>query len=38
VKEPAELAGKRIVTSFPNLTRRFFEEHDRRLGVTTSIR
>ena len=31
------LAGKRIVTSFPTLTRKFFEPLDREMGVTTSI-
>jgi ATP phosphoribosyltransferase len=31
------LAGKRIVTSFPNITGSFFKEIDEKLGVTTSI-
>jgi len=31
------LAGKRIVTSFPNITKAFFKEHDEKLGVSTSI-
>jgi ATP phosphoribosyltransferase len=31
------LAGKRIVTSFPTLTRKFFEPLDKEMGVTTSI-
>jgi len=31
------LAGKRIVTSFPNVTKEFFKEYDEKLGVTTSI-
>lgn len=31
------LAGKRIVTSFPNLTKAFFDEYDEKLGVKTSI-
>jgi ATP phosphoribosyltransferase len=31
------LAGKRIVTSFPNLTKTFFDEYDEKLGVKTSI-
>lgn len=32
------LAGKRIVTSFPSLTKKFFDPLDEELGVTTSIR
>jgi ATP phosphoribosyltransferase len=31
------LAGKRIVTSFPNITKSFFKEYDDKLGVSTSI-
>ena len=31
------LAGKRIVTSFPNITGSFFKEIDEKLGVKTSI-
>eukprot|EP00536_Pseudo-nitzschia_multiseries_P006525 jgi/Psemu1/193280/e_gw1.139.13.1 len=31
------LAGKRIVTSFPNLTKSFFAPYDEKLGVKTSI-
>jgi len=31
------LAGKRIVTSFPNITGKFFKEIDDELGVSTSI-
>lgn len=31
------LAGKRIVTSFPNITGKFFKEIDDKLGVSTSI-
>lgn len=31
------LAGKRIVTSFPSLTKKFFEPLDKELGVETSI-
>mmetsp|Transcript_9464 Transcript_9464/g.23569 ORF Transcript_9464/g.23569 Transcript_9464/m.23569 type:complete len:296 (-) Transcript_9464:249-1136(-) len=31
------LAGKRIVTSFPNITGSFFKEIDEKLGVTTII-
>lgn len=32
------LAGKRIVTSFPNVTKEFFKQYDEKLGVTTKIR
>lgn len=32
------LAGKRIVTSFPSLTKKFFDPLDKELGVTTNIR
>lgn len=32
------LAGKRIVTSFPSLTKKFFDVLDEEMGVTTSIR
>lgn len=28
IKSPAELAGKRIVTSFPNLTKAYFAKYD----------
>ena len=38
VKDVRELAGKRIVTSFPNLTKKFFDPLDAELGVQTSIR
>lgn len=31
------LAGKRIVTSFPNITSSFFKQYDEKLGVKTSI-
>ena len=31
------LAGKRIVTSFPNITGKFFKEIDDKLGVSTSV-
>mgnify|MGYP002045910089 CR=1 FL=1 len=31
------LAGKRIVTSFPNITGNFFKDIDDKLGVSTSI-
>jgi ATP phosphoribosyltransferase len=38
IKDVKELAGKRIVTSFPVLTKKFFDPLDQELGVTTSIR
>lgn len=31
-------AGKRIVTSFPNLARRHFKKHDEELGTSTTIK
>jgi ATP phosphoribosyltransferase len=33
-----DLAGKRIVTSFPDLTREFFAPLDKKKGVTTSVK
>lgn len=33
-----QLAGKRIVTSFPTLTKKFFDPLDKEMGVTTNIR
>lgn len=38
ITDPAVLAGGRIVTSFPNLTRQFFEKYDKEKGVTTSVK
>jgi ATP phosphoribosyltransferase len=38
IKNVEDLAGKRIVTSFPDLTRQFFEPLDKKLGVTTSVK
>ena len=32
------LAGKRIVTSFPTLTKKFFDPLDEEMGVTTNIK
>ena len=32
------LAGKRIATSFPNLTKSFFDKYDEKLGVSTTIK
>ena len=37
VKSVEALAGKRIVTSFPNVTQKFFKTYDENLGVSTSI-
>lgn len=37
VTDARSLAGKRIVTSFPALTKKFFDPLDKELGVTTSI-
>lgn len=38
IADVKSLAGKRIVTSFPSLTKKFFDPLDKELGVTTSIR
>ena len=38
IKDVKELAGKRIVTSFPVLTKKFFDPLDQELGVKTNIR
>ncbi|VEU33484.1 unnamed protein product [Pseudo-nitzschia multistriata] len=37
IEDVTALAGKRIATSFPNLTKKFFDEYDEKLGVSTSI-
>lgn len=37
VIDAEELAGKRIVTSFPHLTKQFFDPIDEKKGVVTSI-
>lgn len=37
-KDPAELAGKRIVTSFPNLAAQFFEQYDDGAETETSVK
>ena len=37
VRDVRNLAGKRIVTSFPNLTKSFFNKYDDELGVSTII-
>jgi len=38
ITDVKSLAGKRIVTSFPTLTKKFFDPLDEELGVTTNIR
>merc|ERR1711957_540689 len=38
ITDVKSLAGKRIVTSFPRLTKKFFDVLDKEMGVTTSIR
>ena len=38
IKDVEDLAGKRIVTSFPVITRRFFKDLDAKKGVETSVR
>mmetsp|Transcript_4021 Transcript_4021/g.5786 ORF Transcript_4021/g.5786 Transcript_4021/m.5786 type:complete len:302 (-) Transcript_4021:84-989(-) len=37
LKSVEELAGGRIVTSFPSVTREFFKEYDEKLGKKTSV-
>ena len=37
IQNVEELAGKRIVTSFPYLTKQYFDPIDQKKGVTTSI-
>ena len=36
-KDPKSFAGKRVVTSFPNLAKQYFAKFDAELGVETSI-
>jgi len=38
ITDVSSLAGKRIVTSFPQLTKNFFEPYDEAKGVTTSVK
>jgi len=38
IEDPEQLAGKRIVTSFPELTRQFFAPLDEKKGVKTKIK
>jgi len=37
IENVEDLAGKRIVTSFPYLTKKYFDPIDQKKGVTTSI-
>ena len=37
ISDVADLAGKRIVTSFPHLTKKFFDKLDEEKGVSTAI-
>jgi ATP phosphoribosyltransferase len=38
IKNVEELAGKRIVTSFPDLSKKFFEPMDEKRGVRTNVK
>ena len=38
ITDVEDLAGKRIVTSFPDLTKQFFEPLDKKKGVETKIK
>lgn len=38
IKSVEELAGGRIVTSFPTVTKQFFDEYDKKLGKQTSVK
>jgi ATP phosphoribosyltransferase len=38
ITDVSTLAGGRIVTSFPDLTKQFFKEFDEKKGVTTNVR
>lgn len=38
ITNPADFAGKRIVTSFPNLTKKYFDVLDKEKGTKTSIK
>ncbi len=37
IKEVKELAGGRVVTSFPDLTKSFFQQYDEERGVKTKV-
>ena len=38
IQDVETLAGKRIVTSFPHLTKEFFKPYDEKLGVETKVK
>jgi len=38
IRDSSDLAGKRIVTSFPELTKRFFKPFDEAKGVKTKVK
>jgi ATP phosphoribosyltransferase len=38
IDHAGDLAGKRIVTSFPDLTKKYFKQYDEQKGVTTSVK
>lgn len=38
IRDSSDLAGKRIVTSFPELTKKFFEPFDEAKGVKTKVK
>jgi len=38
ISEVEQLAGKRIVTSFPDLTKQYFAEMDKKNNVTTKVK
>jgi ATP phosphoribosyltransferase len=38
IKDAEDLAGKRIVTSFPDISRKFFDPMDAKKGVQTSVK
>ena len=37
ITDPAQLSGKRIVTSFPNLARKYFDKHDTPDRITSKF-
>ena len=38
IKDPEALAGGRVVTSFPNLTKQYFDPIDAKIGVKTQVK
>lgn len=38
IQNVEELAGRRIVTSFPDLTKQYFEPMDKKKGTTTQVK